>query len=98
MSGTPKISPTALVMAKELVDYFEQQGVRIHYAYARALIRECPATVRERYIHAQDAWSWWVLHPDFKPFGEKPPSHPGTAPLVTSEAYSRSVGSSGLRS
>jgi hypothetical protein len=77
MSTQPKqpsrqISPKDLVMAKELVDYFAQQQVTIHYAYARALIVACPAAIRDRYVHAGDAWTWWVLHPEFKPFTERP--------------------------
>ena len=48
-------------MAKELTSYFEEQGVRIHYGYARALIRACPLTVRGRYIRPSEAWSWWIL-------------------------------------
>jgi hypothetical protein len=62
-----------LVMAKELVDYFDQQGISIHYAYARAIIVACPHSIRARYVRANDAWTWWVLHPEFKPFGLKPP-------------------------
>lgn len=58
-------------MAKELTSYFEAQGVRIHYGYARALIRACPLTVRGRYIRPSEAWSWWILNPDFLPFSEK---------------------------
>lgn len=61
------------IMAKQLVDYFDQQGIDIHYAYARALIVACPKSIRGRYILASDAWTWWVLHPEFKPFGVKPP-------------------------
>lgn len=61
-----------LVMAKELVDYFAAQGVSIHYAYARAIIRACPQTVRGRYVRPLDAWTWWVLHPECKPFGRAP--------------------------
>ena len=61
------------VMAKELVDYFQSQGIEIHYAYARAIIRECPQAIRGRYVRAADAWSWWVMNPTFKPFGVKPP-------------------------
>jgi hypothetical protein len=61
-----------LVMAKELVDLFAQQGVFISYRYARALLARCPQTVRGRYIHFDDAWTWWVLNPGFRPFGEKP--------------------------
>lgn len=61
-----------LVMAKELVDYFAQQGVTIHYAYARAIIRACPQAVRARYVKPIDAWTYWVLHPELKPFGRAP--------------------------
>lgn len=60
-----------LIMAKELVDHFEQQGVTIHYHYARAIIARCPQSVRGRYVRASDAWSWWVLNPGFQPFSEK---------------------------
>ena len=70
-------NPPALVMAKELVDYFAQQGVVIDYAYARALIKACPASIRQRYIRRDDAWTWWVLHKEFKPFRRNPPE-PGT--------------------
>ncbi len=74
MSASSKlIAATDLVMAKELTDYFAQQQVDIHYAYARALIVACPAAIRSRYIHAGEAWTWWVLHPEFKPFGVKAP-------------------------
>lgn len=66
------IQPSDLVMAKELTDFFEQQQVTIDYAYARALIVACPSNIRGRYIKAQDAWTWWVLHADFKPFSKKP--------------------------
>ena len=61
-----------LVMAKELTDLFARQGVQIHYAYARAIIVECPASVRKRYIRFSDAWTWWCLHPNFQPFAEMP--------------------------
>lgn len=60
------------VMAKELVDYFHEQGIEIHYAYARALIRACPASIRNRYVKPKDAWTFWVLHPEFQPFGRDP--------------------------
>lgn len=58
-----------LVMAKELVDYFAGQGVQIHYAYARAIIKACPASIRGRYVRPLDAWTYWCLHPELKPFG-----------------------------
>jgi len=58
-------------MAAQLVWMFKAQGVNIHYRYARALIAECPLAVRKRYIRFSDAWTWWVLHPDFHPFAEK---------------------------
>lgn len=58
-------------MAKELTSFFEAQGVRIHYGYARALIRSCPLTVRGRYIRPSEAWSWWILNPEFLPFSGK---------------------------
>jgi hypothetical protein len=61
-----------LVMAKELTDLFAREGVQIHYRYARAIIAECPQTVRGRYIRFSDAWTWWCLHPGFMPFSEKP--------------------------
>lgn len=61
-----------LVMAKQLVDYFHEQGVDIHYAYARAIIRACPQSVRGRYVKPIDAWTFWVLHPEFQPFGQPP--------------------------
>ncbi len=69
MTGTPK--PEPLVMAKELTSYFEQQGVHIGYGYARALIRACPLSIRGRFIRPSEAWSWWVLNPDFAPYSEK---------------------------
>lgn len=68
----PATAPAArekLVMAKELVEYFHQQGVEIHYAYARAIIRACPQSVRARYVRPLDAWTFWCLHPELKPFG-----------------------------
>jgi hypothetical protein len=55
-------------MAKALVDYFAQQQIAIHYGYARAIINACPHSIRRRYVRAGDAWTWWVLHPEFKPF------------------------------
>lgn len=58
-------------MAKELVDRFAEQGVTIHYRYARALIAQCPRAVRGRYIRFSDAWTWWVLNPGFQPFSGK---------------------------
>lgn len=61
-----------MVMAKELVDYFARQGVQIHYAYARAIIRACPQAVRARYVRPLDAWTFWCLHPEFQPFGRAP--------------------------
>ena len=61
-----------LVMAKELADLFAEQGVEIHYRYAREIIAQCPQAVRCRYIRFSDAWTWWVLHPGFQPFAEKP--------------------------
>jgi len=61
-------------MAKELVDYFAEQGVTIHYAYARAIIRSCPQSVRARYVRPLDAWTFWCLHPEFRPFGGRPES------------------------
>jgi hypothetical protein len=60
-----------LLMAKELVDHFQAQGVGISYRYARAIIAACPQTVRGRYILGSDAWTWWVLNPGFRPFSEK---------------------------
>ncbi len=59
-------------MAKELVDRFAEQGVTIGYRYARAIVAQCPTTVRGRYIKFSDAWTWWVLNPGFQPFSEKP--------------------------
>jgi hypothetical protein len=64
-----------LVMAKELVDYFREQGVEIHYAYARAIIRSCPASVRGRYVRPLDAWTYWCLHPELRPFGRQGKQH-----------------------
>lgn len=64
-----------LVMAKELVDYFKAQGVEIHYAYARAIIKACPAAVRGRYVKPLDAWTYWCLHPELKPFGRESEQH-----------------------
>lgn len=64
-----------LVMAAQLTLLFARQGVHIHYRYARELIKACPHSVRGRYIRFSDAWTWWVLNPNFRPFGEgdKPP-------------------------
>jgi hypothetical protein len=70
------------VMAKELVDYFQSQGIEIHYAYARAVIKDCPHSIRGRYVRATEAWSWWVLHPEFKPFGVKGPQVGATRDLA----------------
>lgn len=64
-------APERLLMAKELVDHFEAQGVTIHYRYARAIIAACPAAVRGRYILFSDAWNWWLLNPGFRPFSAK---------------------------
>ena len=61
-----------LIMAKELVDCFGTQGVSISYRYARAVLVACPSTVRGRYIRFSEAWTWWVLKTDFRPFGETP--------------------------
>lgn len=77
---------TALCMAKDLVDLWEEQGVKIHYRYARALMDACPQTQRGRYIRFPDAWSWWLLNPDFAPFSEKPPKSDTTRPLSHSLA------------
>lgn len=68
-------------MAKELVELFRGQGVDIHYGYARAIIRACPQSVRGRYVHFSEAWSWWVLNPDFLPFSEKGPKSGTTRAL-----------------
>jgi hypothetical protein len=68
-------------MAKELVDYFAEQGVAISYRYARAIIEQCPDAVRGRYIWPSVGWTWWVLHPGFQPFGEKPGKSPMTGDL-----------------
>jgi len=76
-------------MGKELVDYFEQQQITIDYAYARALIVACPASIRYRYIRAGDAWSWWVLHPEFKPFSKKAPQAGATRDLAEISTVSR---------
>jgi hypothetical protein len=59
-----------LVMAKELVDLFAAEGVSIGYRYARHIIKKCPQTVRGRYVKFSDAWTFWVLNPGFRPFGE----------------------------
>lgn len=69
MSGQQKNEP--LVQASQLVWLFREQGVAIHYRYARALIAICPHAVRGRYIHFSDAWRWWILNPGFRPFSEK---------------------------
>jgi hypothetical protein len=69
LPSTRRISADDRVMAKELVDYFAQQQITIHYGYARALIAACPHSIRGRYVLARDAWTWWSLHPEFKPFG-----------------------------
>lgn len=78
-----------LVMAKELTDLFEQQGVKIHYRYARAIIDQCPNAVRKRYIRFSDAWTWWMLNPDFKPFSGKVAKSATTRPLSQSLATNR---------
>jgi hypothetical protein len=70
------------VMAKELTDYFAKQKIGIHYAYARALIAACPHSLHGRYVRPSQAWTWWVLHPQFKPFGVKPPRAFGTRDLA----------------
>ncbi len=57
-----------LIMAKELVDCFQSQGVDISYRYARAIIAACPHAVRARYVRFSDAWNWWLLNPGFQPF------------------------------
>jgi hypothetical protein len=61
-------SPEKLVMAKELTTVFADRGIDISYRYARALIAECPQTVRGRYIVPSDALAWWCAHPDWLPF------------------------------
>lgn len=61
----------ALCMAKDLVDLFFEQGVTIHYRYARALMDACPHTQRARYISFPKAWDWWLLNPDFQPFSAR---------------------------
>jgi hypothetical protein len=71
MTTNLKAPPEQLVMAKELVDFFAAQGVGISYRYARAVIEKCPQSIRCRYILPSNAWTWWVLHPGFQPFGEK---------------------------
>jgi len=70
------------VMAKELVDYFKAQGIEIHYAYAREIIKACPHAIRQRYVLPSRAWSWWVLTPEFKPFSERIPQPGDTRPLA----------------
>jgi hypothetical protein len=72
-----------LVMAKELTDLFANEGVTIHYHYAREIIAACPQAVRRRYIRFSDAWSWWVLNPGFQPFSEKGPKSDTTRTLST---------------
>jgi hypothetical protein len=57
-----------LVMAKELVDLFAANGITISYRYARALVAQCPQTVRRRYVRFSDAWAWWRENPHFQPF------------------------------
>lgn len=76
-------------MAKELTDRFAEQGVSIGYRYARAIIAQCPRTVRGRYIKFSDAWTWWVLNPGFQPFSEKPEK------LTTAGTLSRSLTTAG---
>lgn len=66
-----RTKPEQLVMAKELTDLFAAQGVQIGYRYARAIIAQCPAAVRGRYIRFSDAWTWWILNPGFQPFSGK---------------------------
>lgn len=78
-----------LVMAKELVDLFKAQGVEIHYRYARAIVAQCPQTVRRRYIKFSDAWTWWILNPGFQPFSEKGEKSDMTRPLSQSLATAR---------
>lgn len=58
-------------MAAQLVWLFREQGVTIHYRYARAIIAACPHSVHRRYVRFSDAWTWWVLNPGFQPFSEK---------------------------
>jgi hypothetical protein len=75
--------PEQLVMAKELVDFFAAQGIGISYRYARAIIQQCPQSIRGRYILPSNAWTWWVLHPGFQPFGEKARKSDTTGDLCT---------------
>ena len=82
LNTAPVIPADKVVMAKDLVDYFAQQQIDIHYGYARAIINACPHSIRRRYVRAGDAWSWWVMHLEFKPFGVKPPRPFGTRDLT----------------
>ena len=76
-------------MAKELTDRFAEQGVSIGYRYARAIIAQCPRTVRGRYIKFSDAWTWWVLNPGFQPHSQKPEK------LTTTDTLCRSLTTAG---
>lgn len=79
-------APEKLVMAKELVDLFKDQGVEISYRYARAIIAQCPLAVRGRYVRFGDAWTFWVLNPGFMPFSEKTEKSTNTGTLSHAQA------------
>ena len=48
---------------------FDPKSVGIKYA--RALIRDCPHSLRRREVDPELAWEWWCANPDWKPFARR---------------------------
>lgn len=59
---------------KEVQARMYERGVRYSVPYWRAALRECPGAIkRGRLVLWSTIWEWWLLHPDWAPFGR-----PGT--------------------
>jgi hypothetical protein len=63
---------------KEVQARMEEQGVRYSVPYWRAVLRQCPASIRRgRFARWSDVWAWWLLNPDWSPYARNQPPQAG---------------------
>ena len=67
----PQSQPEVYLDCPALQARMRQAGIVRHYDYWRALIRECPCSIRGEYIRFSDAWTWWSLNPAWRPFSRR---------------------------
>lgn len=59
-------TPIKLYTVKEIIAQFKERNVTIGIHTAYAIFRDCPKTIRRRYLAFEDAWNTWS-NPEWSP-------------------------------